>query len=215
MKVFFTMMLLLVSLFVCTNSGPIGAAGTKTIHYLHAIAPFTPDSLINVVIEIPAGSNQKWEVNKASGQIEWEQVNPDSFRVVNYLPYPANYGFVPQTLLPEASGGDDDPVDVFVLGASVGRGEILKVRLVGIIHMLDKGESDSKLLAVNTEQPGFDVASLEMLNLYYPGVIDILKLWLMHYKGTGEVEILSVSDEAEALNYLNTAHKAYLQQKTK
>jgi inorganic pyrophosphatase len=105
-------------------------------------------------------------------------------------------------------------VDVFVLGASVGRGDVLKVRLVGIIHMLDKGESDSKLLAVNTQDQDFAVTSLEMLNQSYPGVMDILKVWLMHYKGSGEVEMLPVRDEKEAITYLNIAHKAYLQQKS-
>lgn len=215
MKSLCTVCLLLILLFGCADSGRVENAVAEKMDFLHDIFPFTSDSLINVVIEIPAGSNQKWEVNKANGQIEWEQVNPDSFRVVDYLPYPSNYGFVPQTVLPKASGGDGDPVDVFVLGAAVVRGAVLKVRMVGIIHMMDKGESDSKLLAVNTEEPDFAVASLEMLNQSYPGVMDILKLWLMHYKGTDEVEILSVSDDKEAISYLNTAHKAYLQQKSK
>jgi inorganic pyrophosphatase len=105
-------------LYACDNSGRVENTVIIAPNYLHDIAPFTSDSLVNVVIEIPAGTNQKWELNKATGQIEWEQVSPDSFRVIiDYLPYPANYGFVPQTLLPETSGGDGDPVDVFVLGS--------------------------------------------------------------------------------------------------
>ena len=215
MKLLCPIYLLLILLYSCDEAGRVEKEVKERTNFLHDIVPFTSDSLIKVVIEIPAGTNQKWEVNKTSGQIEWEQVSRDSFRVVNNLPYPSNYGFVPQTLLAEATGGDGDPVDVFVLGAAVGRGAVLKVRMVGLIHMLDNGESDSKLLAVNSEDSYFGVSSLEMLNLSYPGVIDILKLWLMHYKGPGEVDILSVGDEVDAIHYFNTAHETYLQQKIK
>jgi inorganic pyrophosphatase len=210
MKVILTIGLL-VLLNACAQKVKEVDAGRRVNHLLHDIAPFTSDSLVNVVIEIPAGSNQKWELNKASGQIEWEQVSPDSFRVVNYLPYPANYGFVPQTILPEASGGDGDAVDVFVLGPAINRGMVVKVRVLGIIHMLDDDASDSKLLAVNTAESGFDVNSLEMLTQNYPGVIKIIKLWLLNYKETGMVEILSISDEADAVDYVNAAHFDYVE----
>lgn len=189
----------------CDNSVTV----QNKINFLHDIAPFTPDSLVNVVIEIPAGTRQKWEVNKVTGQIEWEQVSPDSFRVIKYLPYPANYGFVPQTLLAEPTGGDGDPVDVFVLGSSINRAEIIEARIVGIIHMLDDNESDSKLLAVNTDEPEFNVHSLQELNKKYPGIVDVIQLWLQHYKGVGRVEMLSVDDEKNALHYLQTAINDY------
>lgn len=212
MKTLFRIFVLIILLYACGNSGRDKNVVVNTHNYLHDIAPFTSDSLVNVVIEIPAGTNQKWEVNKVIGQIEWEQVTPGSFRVINYLPYPANYGFVPQTLLPEATGGDGDPVDVFVLGSSIAREKVVKVRIVGIIHMLDDHESDSKLLAVNTDEPGFDVDSYEMLINHYPGVTDIIKLWLSHYKGPGRVKLLSVNDEIDAVRYLKTAHADYIDQ---
>lgn len=199
------------SVLSCTNFGIVGNEGSSKIHYLHDIAAFTEDSLVNVVIEIPAGTNQKWEVNKANGQIEWEYVSSDSFRMIDYLPYPANYGFIPQTLLSEGSGGDGDPIDVFVLGPSIDRGTIIGVKIVGIINMLDDGESDSKLLAVNIDKTGLIADSYDLLNRNYPGVIDIIKLWLLNYKGDYKINILSVNDEAAALRYLRTAHFEYLE----
>jgi inorganic pyrophosphatase len=208
MKALFTVCAVLF-LYACGNPGRVENRVLEKPDYLHDIAAFASDSLVNVVIEIPAGTNQKWEVSKTTGQIEWERVTPDSFRLIDYLPYPANYGFVPQTLLPEASGGDGDPVDVFVLGASIAREKIVSARIVGIIHMLDDNESDSKLLAVDVNNPGLDVNSFEMLANEYPGVIDIVKLWLLHYKGPGIVEVLSVSDEKEAFRYLKEAHEKY------
>lgn len=197
----------------CDSSGKIENTKALRHNLLNDIETFTPDSLVNAVIEIPAGSNQKWEVNKETGKIEWEQLTADSFRVVDYLPYPANYGFVPQTLLSGESGGDGDPIDVFVLGSSIAREEIVKARIVGIIHMTDDNESDSKLIAVNINEPRFEVNSLENLTNNYPGVIDILKIWLSNYKGTGRVKIESVQDEKDAMLYLKTAHINYINRK--
>lgn len=206
---------LLVLLYACSNSNKSEIAEGETLDLLHQVDPFTPDSMINVVIEIPVGTQQKWEVNKKTGLIEWEQIEPDSFRVIDYLPYPANYGFVPQTLLDEATGGDGDPADVFVLGPSIPRGTVATVRVVGIINILDDNQLDSKLLAVDANEPGFNINSLEMLMEKYPGVVDIIKLWLLNYKGTGEVQILSVTDERDAIRALKTAHVDYIEHKDK
>jgi inorganic pyrophosphatase len=201
MKVWLTV-LVLILLHACGNPHRPEQPLVETPDFLHGIAAFTPDSLVNVVIEIPAGTTQKWEVNKETGQIEWERVNPDSLRIIDYLAYPANYGFVPQTLLPETSGGDGDPVDVFVLGPSIAREQIVGVRIIGIIHMLDDHESDSKLLAVSADNKGLNAETYEMLVTNYPGVMEILRIWLSHYKGQGRIEILSVQDEKHAIRYL-------------
>lgn len=213
-QLLFTLLSAVLLLFsACKDTKNIHQKETDSINYLHDIAAFTSDSLIQVVIEIPAGTNQKWEVNKETGQIEWERVTPDSMRIIDYLAYPANYGFVPQTLLSKDAGGDGDPVDVFVLGPSIAREQIVKVRIVGIIHMLDAHESDSKLLAVSADKNGLNVGSFEMLVNNYSGIVDILQIWLSHYKGAGRVEMLSVQDEKHAVRYLKEAHKDYMNMK--
>ena len=209
MKPLFTVFIMLILLNACSDKGSVEKKVNNSVNLLHDIAPFTSDSLVNVVIEIPAGTNQKWEVDKVSGKIAWEQVTPDSLRVVKYLSYPANYGFVPQTLLTDASGGDGDPVDVFVLGASINRESVTKVKIVGIINMLDDEKLDSKLLAVNVSESIFNVHTFEMLLNKYPGAVDIIKLWLLNYKGIGRVEIISVGDEKDAIQFLRATHIAY------
>jgi len=204
MKKFWLLVFLLFILCGCVNVEQ---------NFLHDYQPFTTDSLVNVVIEIPAGTNQKWEVNKETGRIEWERVTSDSMRTINYLAYPANYGFVPQTLLSKDAGGDGDPVDIFVLGSAIERKTVVSVRVIGIIHMLDDLESDSKLLAVDANSPVFKVKSIDMLEKKYPGTLDIIKLWLLKYKGPDRIEILSVNDEKAALRFLIEAHKAFNQDK--
>ncbi|MCH7413815.1 inorganic diphosphatase [Belliella sp. R4-6] len=186
-------------------------SGPDPINLLHGISPFTIDSLVNVVIEIPAGTNQKWEVNKNSGHLEWQKITADSSRVVDYLSYPANYGFVPQTLLSQATGGDGDPVDVFVIGEYIQRGQIVTCRIIGMIDMMDSGESDGKLIAVPIPSHFEKLNTIEDLENYYPGVLDILKIWLSNYKGSGKVEVLSVENNLEANIYLKEATVGYIQ----
>ena len=74
------------------------------------------DNSFNVVIEIPSGTNEKWEVSKLSGSIvrEFYMGKP---RDINFGPYPVNYGMLPRTVLPISRGGDGDPLDIFVLGS--------------------------------------------------------------------------------------------------
>ncbi|MEC7394112.1 MAG: inorganic diphosphatase, partial [Verrucomicrobiota bacterium] len=61
---------------------------------LHEIPYRNPDGSYNLFIEIPAGTQQKWEVNKRSGKLESEEKDGKK-RVVKFLPYPGNYGFIP------------------------------------------------------------------------------------------------------------------------
>jgi len=206
-------LIVLILLSACNDKGTNDIPNIDSLNLIHDIAPFTDDSLVHIVVEIPAGTNQKWEVSKTTGQIEWEKISPDSFRVINYLPYPANYGFVPQTLLTETNHGDGDPVDVFVLGPASPRGGVTRGKIIGIIHMLDDQEMDSKLLAVDVENPVLAANSLETLLNDYPGVIEILKLWLLNYKGRDRIEILSIKDEKDGLKYLREAHGAYVNSK--
>lgn len=78
-------------------------------HFLSGYEPFTEDSLVNVVIEIPAGTVAKWEVELDSGNLAWEYQDGKP-RIVNYVGYPGNYGMVPQTKI-----GKGDAVDILVL----------------------------------------------------------------------------------------------------
>ena len=177
--------------------------------YLRDFTAFNNEGLVNVVVEIPAGCNQKWEVDKDTGNLEWEKIGSDSLRVVKYLPYPSNYGMVPRTWLPINKGGDDDPLDIFLLGKAVERGTVVPAKIIGVIKMLDKGLQDDKLLAVPVNGLFSEISTLDQIRKNYPGVIEILKIWLSSYKGEGFVEIQEVQDEIEAIDILKNASEAY------
>lgn len=215
----YTLALLLISIVVfsftsCTNSPESSSKGEIYIEFerlvsgahpetnmLYAIQPKLPDGSLNAVVEIPAGSNQKWEVDKVTGQIVWERIHEDSLRTVRYLPYPANYGYIPRTLLPVELGGDGDPLDVFILGPSAQIGAVLNVKVIGGIHMIDDGEQDDKLIAVDLNSWFADISSLNELEEKYPGIVDILQTFLKNYKGPDNSVII------EGLFHLDTADK--------
>ncbi len=108
------------------------------------------DTDAKAIIEIPAGTLDKFELNKKSHEIEHEHKDGTP-RVVQYLAYPANYGYIPNTLLAKEDGGDGDPLDVLVLGAAVEREAKLDIKIIGALRLLDRGEQDDKLIAVTRE----------------------------------------------------------------
>jgi len=185
----------------------------ETHDFLNDFTALTEEGLLNAVIEIPAGSNQKWEVEKETGHLAWE-IRDDSPRVIQYLPYPANYGMVPQTWLPETLGGDDDPLDIFVIGPALERGSVVSARLIGVIRMLDSGEQDDKLIAIDPNSWFDTVHSFNDLQEQFPGISEILTSWLQNYKGKGFVEIEGIGDEMEASNILEKSIKSYRERQT-
>lgn len=117
---------------------------------IHAWHDITPGELIpqefNSVIEIPFGSSVKYELDKQSGLIKLDRV------LYSAVYYPANYGFIPQTL-----AEDDDPLDVLVFCQEpVVPLTIIHARTVGLMTMLDSGKKDHKIIAVATKDPEFN-----------------------------------------------------------
>lgn len=156
------------------------------------------------IIEIPAGTLDKFELNKKSDEIEHEHKDGKP-RVVKYLAYPANYGYIPHTLLAKEDGGDGDPLDVFVLGAAVKREAKLDIKIIGALKLLDRGEQDDKLLAVASDTPFWEVNSINQLNTKFPGVSAILETWLSNYKGIGKMESQGFIEREAALQILQLA----------
>ena len=117
------------------------------IHPWHDVSPGenVPQDF-NAVIEIPAGSNVKYELDKSSGLIKMDRV------LYSAVFYPANYGFIPQTL-----AKDGDPLDVLVFcQEAVVPLTIMRARCVGVMPMIDGGETDYKIIAVAVDDPEFN-----------------------------------------------------------
>lgn len=155
----------------------------KTIQLdVASLSPFadSTQTTIRAVIEIPAGSNDKVEINKQTQVFEVD-------RKVYYLPYPANYGFVPGTLSDPTKGGDGDPLDLIFLSERVEIGSVLEGYAIATLKLVDRGEEDAKLLVVPVDSTLRVVScvSWDCLLAEYPQVPQLLEDWFLSYKGTG------------------------------
>ncbi|WP_179354644.1 inorganic diphosphatase [Winogradskyella vidalii] len=186
------------------NSENKSEAITPKVNLLTDIEPRLENGDVNAIIEIPAGTLDKWELNKATGNVEWEMVNNQP-RVVNYISYPGNYGMIPKTLLSKEKGGDGDPLDILVLGPPVERGQILKCKVIGVLYLTDRGEQDDKLIAVSRLSTLYRINSIEELNNEYNGVSEIVQLWFTNYKGPNKMESKGFGSKKAALEILTTA----------
>jgi inorganic pyrophosphatase len=116
-------------------------------HAWHDIAtgPAVPDE-VNVIIEIPRGSRNKYELDKATGLFRFDRL------LYSAVYYPGDYGFIPRTL-----ADDDDPLDVLVMvTVPTFPGCLVVVRPIGVFEMSDEKGGDEKILAVPVRDPLYD-----------------------------------------------------------
>lgn len=116
-----------------------------TMHAWHDI--YVDDRLIEtafpVVIEVPMGSKNKYELDKETGFLRLDRV------LYSAVHYPANYGFIPRTYC-----DDGDPLDALVLGQEpVHPMTMVEARAIGLMRMRDEKGIDDKVLAVNVRDP--------------------------------------------------------------
>lgn len=131
--------------------------------------PDTPN-LISVVIEVPKGSKNKYELDKKSGLIKVDRV------LFSSVHYPANYGFMPRTYCE-----DHDPLDVLVLGQEpVYPLTIMFAKPIGVMKMVDQGEADDKIIAVHAHDPEY--AHYKSLNELPPHRMTEVKRFFEDYK---------------------------------
>jgi inorganic pyrophosphatase len=171
--------------------------------------PINPDGTVNVVVEIPAGTTAKYETNKRNGMLELEQRNGLP-RFVQYLGYPVNYGAIPRSVLLKSKGGDGDSVDVLALGPAVPRGSVIRGRVIGLLDLVDGGETDTKAIVVMDDSPFAKLRSIADLDAQFPGVTTILQTWFTSYKGYGKDGRLVLSSKgfkgrAEAVRFIGDA----------
>lgn len=117
---------------------------SKNNSYWHTVplGPNPPEEL-NVIIETPRGSRNKYEISKQFGGVILDRVLHSS------VFYPVEYGAVPRTLY-----DDGDPLDAMVLVTQpTVPGIVLSARPIGLMKMIDQGDLDNKILMVATKDP--------------------------------------------------------------
>ena len=177
--------------------------------------PRNQDGTINVVVEIPAGTSAKWSVNK-EGTALVRDFTGDTPRVIDYLAYPGNYGFIPRTLLDEEKGGDGGALDVMVLGPAVPRGTVVRAHPIGILRIVDRMEQDDKVLAVMDGPTLQRVYDIESLKARYPGATEIIVTWWSHAHGNrSKVNLMGTGSRGQANAVIDYATDAWKEHRRK
>lgn len=151
------------------------------------------------VIEIPTGSNVKYELDKRTGLLKIDRI------LYSAVHYPANYGFVPQTL-----AEDGDALDVLVLCQEpVAPLTLVSSRAIGLMTMLDSGNKDHKVIAVAIDDPEYQ-GFKDALELP-PHRLQLLRRFFQDYKilEGKQVEVDEIQPLDAALEVVNQSLQRY------
>jgi inorganic pyrophosphatase len=117
-----------------------------------------PPFEVNCVVEVPKGGTNKYEYDEEVGAFKLDRA------LYEAVFFPAEYGFIPQTL----NEKDGDPLDVMVLATfPTFPGCLVSCRPIGILRLVDSGEEDDKIIAVSANDPRFEeIKELEDLPIH-------------------------------------------------
>src|SRR3989344_4264129 len=139
---------------------------------------------VNVLIEIPKGSNVKYEFDK-----EMNVMVVDRFSMTT-MDYPCNYGFIPNTL-----SGDGDPADVLVLSEkSILPGVVIPARPIGMLEMEDESGIDAKILAVPAVTGDITFGSMNNITDVPESIKNQIKHFFEHYKDLDKGKWVKLKD---------------------
>ena len=157
------------------------------------------ENIVDALIEIPLGSKNKYELDKATGRIRLDRV------LYAAMIYPAEYGIIESTLAP-----DGDPLDILVICSDpTFPGFIVPARVLGYLDMVDGGKLDYKLIAVVDCDPRYDdVTELEHLS---PFVLKEISNFFSNYKVLQgvTVEVGHYHGKKEAVQIIKQCREAY------
>lgn len=165
----------------------------------YKIPTYTAEGTLQAVIEIPAGTNKKLEYDPEKKGFFISLRNGEK-RVIDFLPYPVNYGFIPSTYSDPERGGDGDALDIIILSESESTGTVMEVIPIGVIKLIDDKESDYKIVAIPFDRSKQIIKAKNYNDLvtYYPQVKDILQQWFQYYDKEDPTSIEGWGDEKEA-----------------
>ena len=179
------------------------AFSLNDLNYME-IKTFSKEGFLQMVVEIPAGTNKKIEYDKNLNDFFIDKIDSVD-RVINFLPYPGNYGFIPSTKMDKERGGDGDSLDILLISESIDTGTILNVIPIGLLVLQDSNEIDTKIIAITAEENLRIINAINYsdLNKDYLALQNIIKLWFINYKGDGIVKFIKWGDETDAKSEIN------------
>lgn len=197
----------------------------------HHIPLTNDDGTYNMVVEISKYTYTKLEVNlKSPYNPITQDLKKGKLRYYNSAIY-WNYGAIPQTYEYKKHiykcltknnehiylTGDSDPLDIVDIGhASLKIGQVVPVKILGAFTLIDQGEMDWKIIAINKEDKHFDhINSIEDIDKYYPSTVNMLLEWFRYYKlpDTKKFNIITKEwyNKKQSEELITNTHKYYLE----
>lgn len=158
------------------------------------------DNIFNMVVEIPRWTNAKMEISTKEilNPIKQDVKEEKPKFVKNCFPhhgYIWNYGALPQTWtihknLNDGTEKDNNPIEVIEIGCRVAQmGDILQVKILGALTLIDKCELDWKLIAIDIKDPMADqVNDITDIEKHFPGLVRASVEWFQIYKSFDKPE---------------------------
>ncbi|KAM7154660.1 inorganic pyrophosphatase 2, mitochondrial isoform 3-T3 [Molossus nigricans] len=203
----------------------------------HYISPFhdiplkvdSKENLFNMIVEVPRWTNAKMEIatEEPLNPIKQDIKDGKLRYVANIFPHKGyiwNYGALPQTWEdPHRKDkstdccGDDDPIDVCEIGSKVlSCGEVIHVKILGVLALIDEGETDWKLIAINVNDPeASKFHDIDDIKKYKPGYLEATLNWFRFYKvpeGKPENQFAfngEFKNKAFALEVIKSTHECW------
>lgn len=174
------------------------SCGNKVDYY--TLPVLSDNGYFNAVIEVPAGTNKKIEYNTTTKTFEVDKINGED-RVIQFLPYLGNYGYIPSTYSNPDQGGDGDALDVLVLSENTPTGTIIEVEPIAVLKLLDEGEIDYKIIAIPADKNNqiVKVKTVDNFLIQYPAVKTMIELWFLNYNKYDESVIEGWGNREDAI----------------
>lgn len=163
------------------------------LNLLHVLPPFADEekNIINTIVEINAGTLNKYELITETGHLKLDRVGYSS------LAYPVTYGAVPSTL-----DHDGDAIDVLIVGVTepLPAGCLVEARIIGIMKFIDTDEVDDKIITVLNDDKRMDhIKTLEDIGEH---ALHEMQHYFEHYKDLkkpGLCKVLGFEDTTSAI----------------
>ncbi|MCC2546934.1 inorganic diphosphatase [Hymenobacter sp. BT175] len=164
----------------------------------------TERKLLQMVVEIPAGTNHEQLYDPATGEFRRVQ-RAGTDRQVEFLPFPGNYGFVPGT---HSAAVPSRPLPILLLAETQPAGTVVEVLPVGLLLLDNAGMLEQVVLAVPARPSQRilpDITTWAELLKQYPSVKESLRIWFQHRGNDGEVRVMGWKDEKAAEQQVRVA----------
>ncbi len=170
---------------------------------LHVLPSFADESagVINGIIEVSAGSINKYEIITESGQLKLDRVGYST------LSYPFTYGAIPQTW-----DLDGDPLDVEIVGVTepLVAGSLCELRVIGVMKFEDGGEIDDKIIAVLSDDKRMDhITDYKQLGPHFEKETTHYWEYYKHLKKPGTCKVLGFFGTDEAMKVIKECVERY------